>query len=282
MHQLEHVRRRARGSAPVVGDRAVREVRVDLARMHRTALAHELEDRPGALVGGGRRHRRARMHQRLHRPCHEAVVDEEVLFDRQRLIPRLEVAGAVALDARPQRQVLGAGRGADGIGLHEAEPIERVFERGRRKQAAADGKAPQILQCAHQAKTLLSCHEGDRASPSVPLSHSRGLEASSRSTRLSGNTSRRLTRCSRDGTRAMRRRFAFSGIGIPSSSTTRFRGSSATSPTRKSGRRRSIATTLASRWRAGMSSRIGSGSRTTWRRCSSLVRSRDSSAPLKP
>ena len=160
VHQLEHVRRRARGSAPVVGDRAVREVRVDLARMHRAALAHELEDRPGALVGGGRRDRRARMHQRLHAPGHEAVVDEEILFDRQRLVARLEVAGAVALDARPQRQVLGAGRGSDGIGLHEAQPIERAFERRRRKQAAADGEAPQILECAHHAKTLLSSDEG--------------------------------------------------------------------------------------------------------------------------
>ena len=41
--------------------------------------------------------------------------------------------------------------------------IERVFERRRRKQAAADGEASQILQCAHHAKTLLSCHEGYRA-----------------------------------------------------------------------------------------------------------------------
>jgi hypothetical protein len=87
----------------------VREVRIDLARMHRTAVAHELEDRPGPLVGGGRRHRRARVHQRLHAPRHEAVVDEEILFNRQRLVARLEVARTIALDARPQRQVLRAG-----------------------------------------------------------------------------------------------------------------------------------------------------------------------------
>ena len=65
--------------------------------------------------------RRARMHQRVHFARHEAVVDEEVLFDRQARIATLEVTGTVVGDAVAKRQVLRARRGADGIGLNEAE-----------------------------------------------------------------------------------------------------------------------------------------------------------------
>ena len=61
------------------------------------------------------------MHQRVHFARHEAVVDEEVLLDRQLRIAALEVTGTVVDDAMAQRQVLRACRRADGIGLHEAE-----------------------------------------------------------------------------------------------------------------------------------------------------------------
>jgi hypothetical protein len=38
-----------------------------------------------------------------------------------------------------QREVLGAGGRPDRIGLHEAEPVERPLQCGRREQIARDG-----------------------------------------------------------------------------------------------------------------------------------------------
>ena len=38
--------------------------------------------------------------------------------------PPLEIAGAIARDAMTQRQVLGARRCADRIGLNEAQPLD--------------------------------------------------------------------------------------------------------------------------------------------------------------
>ena len=60
------------------------------------------------------------------RARHEAVVDEHVLFDLERRIVPLEVAGTVILDAVPQSQVLRTRRGSDRIGLHEAKGVERA------------------------------------------------------------------------------------------------------------------------------------------------------------
>jgi hypothetical protein len=62
----------------------VRELRVDLARVHHAALAHELQHRvrlPSAPWAT--RCARARVHQVVRGARQEAVVDEEVLFDRQ-------------------------------------------------------------------------------------------------------------------------------------------------------------------------------------------------------
>ena len=87
---------------------------------------------------------RARMHERLHGARHEAVVDEDVLLDVEGRVAALEIAGTIAADAGPERQILSARRRADRIGLHEAQRVDRPIERRRREQAAADGEAPEV------------------------------------------------------------------------------------------------------------------------------------------
>ena len=52
----------------------------------------------------------------------------------------LEIAGTIAGDAMPQGEVLRARGRADGIGLNEAERINRSLKGLGRKQAAGDGK----------------------------------------------------------------------------------------------------------------------------------------------
>jgi len=83
------------------------------------------------------------VHERVHTPRQESVVDEEVLFDGERVIVALEVAGTVASDAMPQRQILGTGRRADRIGLDEPEPVDSGLERYGLKQTTGDGVPPQ-------------------------------------------------------------------------------------------------------------------------------------------
>jgi len=77
----------------------------------------DLEHRLRALLAHARV---ARVHQGVHAAGHEAVVDEEVLFDAELRVAAFEVAGAVVLDAMAQYQILSASRRADRIGLHEA------------------------------------------------------------------------------------------------------------------------------------------------------------------
>jgi hypothetical protein len=87
---------------------------------------------------------RARVHQRAQLGRDEAVVDEEVFLQRQARVAALQVAGLVALDAVAQRQVLGAGGRAQGVGLHEAaEPVHGGHERRRWEEAAGDRMAAQ-------------------------------------------------------------------------------------------------------------------------------------------
>ena len=146
------MRRRVRRAAPIVSDRPVREVAVDLAWMHRAARADKIQQ--SAHVSSARRSpgRRttARMHQDLHRAGHEAVVHEEVLVDVEAGISALEIAGAIARHAMTQREVLRSRRRANGIGLHEAEYVERPLQRGRWEKAARDGGTTQVVE-SHSA-----------------------------------------------------------------------------------------------------------------------------------
>jgi hypothetical protein len=109
--------------------------------------AHELENLVRLLparLGPGLA-RRARMHERVQLARHEAIVDEEVLLDRETRIAALEVTGAIADDAMPQREVLRTGGRTDGVRLHEAEARDRPHQRGR-EQGAGDGVAAQVVE----------------------------------------------------------------------------------------------------------------------------------------
>ena len=148
MHGIEQLRACVRRATEPVGGLAVREMRVDLARVHRAAFGDESQHRMRLLPARRcpRHARRARVHQVMVRARQEAVVDEEVFFDRQLRIAAFEVAGAVAGHAVTQGEVLRARRGADRIGLHEAEFIDRTRERGRLEQRAGHGMAAQVVE----------------------------------------------------------------------------------------------------------------------------------------
>ena len=155
VHGVEQMRGGVRGASPIIGDAAVGKVVIDFAGMDVAAFAHELEQqlrplapRRGpahtalcgiATIGTG-------MHERLQLAGYEAVIDEEIFFDTELRVAAFQIAGTIIFDAMPQDQVLRAGWGADGIGLHEAEFFERTFERDRREQAARDGKSAQVVE----------------------------------------------------------------------------------------------------------------------------------------
>src|SRR5215472_5140706 len=102
MHGIQQMSRGARGAAPIVPDRSVREVGVDFSRMNLAVLADELEQSPRAppalrrpARGGIGRHAglRAGVHERLERPGDKAVREEEILLDAELRVAPLEVAG---------------------------------------------------------------------------------------------------------------------------------------------------------------------------------------------
>ena len=132
VHQLEQVRGGARRAAPVVRDLPCAKCASTSRGCTSPRVAHELEHRLGALVRRRRQQARAfaRVHQRRHAAADETVVDEEVLFDRQRRVEPFEIAGAIARDAMAQREVLRAGRRADRIGLDEAQALDRRGQAG--------------------------------------------------------------------------------------------------------------------------------------------------------
>ena len=66
------------------------------------------------------------MQQPLQRPRHEPVVDEDFLFHGQLGVAALEISGPIRMNPMPERQILRPGRCADGIGLDESEPLNRV------------------------------------------------------------------------------------------------------------------------------------------------------------
>src|SRR5713226_1812398 len=149
----------------------MREVIINLARMHCAAFAHELEQlrRPflffsgpewGArriliLLSRPREREDPRMHQRVYGTRHEAVVDEEILLDAELRVAAFEVAGTVVLDAMAQGKVLGARGRANRVGLHKAEPVESALQRGRREEAVGDGKAAQVVESDQHDQMLL-------------------------------------------------------------------------------------------------------------------------------
>ena len=85
--------------------------------------------------------RRARVHERLERPGHEPIVDEELFLDIQALVAALEVPDAVVLHPVAEDQVLGARRRADRVGLHESQLPQGAAQRGGSEQALGGRKA---------------------------------------------------------------------------------------------------------------------------------------------
>ena len=156
MHAFEQLRRRIGRTAEPVLHLAVREVRIDVARVHRPAFTHELKHRVGLLPTRGRPlgARRSRVHQRVVLAADEAVVDEEIFFDGQARVAALQVAGAVVGNAVAKGQVLRACGCADRVGLDKAEPAEGARQRRRIEQRAGNGIAAQVGECQRHAAMM--------------------------------------------------------------------------------------------------------------------------------
>jgi hypothetical protein len=123
-------------------------MRIHLARMHRAALAHECKHRRRLRgpCGGPHGARRARMHQFVMLARQIAIVDEEILLQRHSRVAALEIAGAIGRHAVAQGQILRARRSTDGIGLHEAEFVDRALQGSGLEQRTRDGVAAQVIQ----------------------------------------------------------------------------------------------------------------------------------------
>src|SRR4029434_6643613 len=129
--------RRVRRSAPIVFDRAMREITIYFARMHCTVCPHKLQQktRPFFAHGGPRvrtfgRHTRVRtrMHQRLYRSCKKTVHDKEILFDTESWVEACEIAGPIILNAMTQYQVLSASGRTNWVSLNKAESVKGMFQ----------------------------------------------------------------------------------------------------------------------------------------------------------
>jgi hypothetical protein len=104
----------------------VTEVGLRVARVHHPALAHEGQQVRGPPGGheapGGAVPVVPRVQQRAEAAGGEAVGVQVVLVDVQRRVTPLQVPGPVPRHPVPQDQVLGPGRRADRVSLHEPQP----------------------------------------------------------------------------------------------------------------------------------------------------------------
>ncbi len=126
----------------------MREVRVHVAWVHLAVCPNEVEQR--AHLPSARRapwHRSAaRVHQRLQRAGHEAIVHEDVLVHVESAIEPFEIAGAITDHPVAERQILGARRRTDRIGLYEGQSVESALKCGRREEAAPNSESAQLLE----------------------------------------------------------------------------------------------------------------------------------------
>ena len=146
MQIVEQLGGRVAGATKPIGDFAMSEMGVDFARVRGAALGHKSQDglRLPLSDGAPRGRQRPRMHERLHTARQEAIVDEKVFLDVQPVVATLQVTRTVAPHTMAQRQVLGAGRGSDRVGLHEAHPHQRLGQCGRFEQTARNRIAAQL------------------------------------------------------------------------------------------------------------------------------------------
>ena len=140
MQPFERMRGRFRVPAPCVHDPALAEVTLKNTRVclaePRDCLQHLLFEcfRAGCLP---------RMEQLPYASRYDAICVQVVFLNIEGWIFSFEIAGAISADALSQNQVLRTSRRADGIRLHEAEPIDRRSEVCRREQRAGNRGTPQ-------------------------------------------------------------------------------------------------------------------------------------------
>src|SRR5215468_10603951 len=105
------MRRRLRRTAPIVSDRAMREITIYFARMNCTTFPHKLQQKPRSFLARGGpwprafgRHTRVRtqMHQRLYRSREKTVRNKEIFFDTEPRVEAFEIAGTVIFNAMTQ------------------------------------------------------------------------------------------------------------------------------------------------------------------------------------
>ena len=114
------------------------------------------------------------MDARVKRRGHEPVVDEEVFLDPELHVAPLQISRPIPADAMTQRQVLGPGRGADRIGLHEPEPANRFLQRRRREERVRNREPPELVQghgfsrAASHVSTSLASSAGSIISTMCP------------------------------------------------------------------------------------------------------------------
>ena len=147
--------RGVRGASPIVLHCAVGEVVVDFAGMYGPAFAYEIQKKqsPFAARGrpvldalGGHTTFGARMHERLQRSRHEAVVDEKVFRNAELGVAAFEIACAVIFHSMAQDQVLRTGGCADRVGLHETQLLQSPLQGRWREKRLGNGKAAQGVE----------------------------------------------------------------------------------------------------------------------------------------
>src|ERR1700727_3923782 len=121
-------------------------MRVHLPGMHCAPFAHESEDflrlpqtrwrRPGLHL--------AWVHQGVVSAEQKAVIDEEILLEREGWIQALEIACTLTVDPMAQRQILCAGWRTNRIRLHESEFLDGAPQRGGLEQRARNRIAAQV------------------------------------------------------------------------------------------------------------------------------------------
>ncbi len=136
-------------------DAAMVEMRLHVPGSRGATLAHELQHVPGTRLhpGAPRPPLSARMEQSKIPAREKTIVDEEGLFDRQARVAALELAGAIALDAIREDQVLRTCGRSHRVGLNEAQARDGPGQAGGLEEAARDCVAAKLLEAGGFART---------------------------------------------------------------------------------------------------------------------------------
>lgn len=129
---------RIRSAAEPVAGLSVLEMVIDVAWVDSATFPNEGKDSLGLLLVGARpgHSRGPRMHHGVGGARQKAVVDKDVFLDAKPGIEPLKIARSVVADTMAKREVLRTRWRADGVGLHEAEPVDGAAQRRRREQGS--------------------------------------------------------------------------------------------------------------------------------------------------